>query len=49
MVADYQDKQFMEFAVNLSKLGLDPLVNVGDPCKMPFRRILVKSRGFYFF
>jgi hypothetical protein len=35
----------MEFSVNLSKLGLDPLVNVGDPCLMPFRRILVKSRA----
>lgn len=45
LVTDYLDQQFMEFSVNLSKLGLDPLVNVGDPCKMPFRRILVKSRA----
>lgn len=45
LVTDYEAKQFMEFSVNLSKLGLDPLVNVGDPCKMPFRRILVKSRA----
>lgn len=45
VVTDYTPKQFMEFSVNLSKLGLDPLVNVGDPCKMPFRRILVKSRA----
>jgi hypothetical protein len=45
LVTDYTPKQFMEFSVNLSKLGLDPLVNVGDPCKMPFRRILVKSRA----
>jgi hypothetical protein len=45
VVADYTAKQFMEFSVNLSKLGLDPLVNVGDPCQMPFRRILVKSRA----
>lgn len=41
----YTGKQFMEFSVNLSKLGLDPLVTMGDPCKMPFRRILVKSRA----
>lgn len=45
IVTDYTPKQFMEFSVNLSKLGLDPLVNIGDPCKMPFRRILVKSRA----
>lgn len=41
----YNARQFMEFSVNLSKLGLDPLVNMGDPCKMPFRKILVKSRS----
>jgi hypothetical protein len=41
----YSARQFMEFSVNLSKLGLDPLVNMGDPCKMPFRKILVKSRS----
>lgn len=45
VVANYSARQFMEFSVNLSKLGLDPLVNMGDPCKMPFRRILVKSRS----
>ncbi|RYF95907.1 MAG: T9SS type A sorting domain-containing protein, partial [Chitinophagaceae bacterium] len=45
VVTDYTPKQFMEFSVNLSKLGLDPLVSVGDPCLMPFRRILVKSRA----
>ncbi|MFN8264884.1 MAG: T9SS type A sorting domain-containing protein [Chitinophagaceae bacterium] len=43
--ANYSAKQFMEFTVNLSKLGLDPLVTVNDPCAMPFRRILVKSRA----
>lgn len=42
---NYSARQFMEFSVNLSKLGLDPLVNMGDPCKMPFRKILVKSRA----
>lgn len=44
-VINYNAKQFMEFSVNLSKLGLDPLVNGNDPCTMPFRRILVKSRA----
>jgi hypothetical protein len=45
VVSNYLADQFLEFSVNLSKLGLDPLVNVGDPCGMPFRRILVKSRS----
>lgn len=45
VVANYTADQFLEFSVNLSKLGLDPLVSVGDPCSMPFRRILVKSRS----
>ncbi|RXK59978.1 T9SS type A sorting domain-containing protein [Lacibacter luteus] len=41
----YAAKQFMEFSVNLSKLGLDPLVTSNDICGLPFRRILVKSRA----
>lgn len=45
LATNYSNRQLMEFSVNLSKLGLDPLVNQGDPCKMPFRRILVKSRA----
>lgn len=45
VVTSYTDNQFLEFSVNLTKLGVDPLVNVGDPCLMPFRRILVKSRS----
>jgi Secretion system C-terminal sorting domain len=45
LAVNYSQKQFMEFSVNLSKLGLDPLVTVNDPCAMPFRRILVKSRA----
>jgi hypothetical protein len=43
--ANYSAKQFMEFSVNLTKLGLDPLVTINDPCAMPFRRVLVKSRA----
>lgn len=43
--ANYSAKQFMEFGVNLSKLGLDPLLTIGDACSMPFRRILIKSRA----
>ena len=42
---DYDARQFMEFSVNLSKLGLDPYVTSSDPCLMPFRRIMVKTRA----
>ncbi len=45
VVTNYSAKQFMEFSVNLSKLGLDPLVTINDACAMPFRRILVKTRA----
>jgi hypothetical protein len=45
VVTNYDARQFMEFSVNLSKLGLDPLVRDGDVCGLPFRRILVKSRA----
>lgn len=43
--ANYTARQYMEFGVNLSKLGIDPLVTMNDPCSMPFRRILIKSRA----
>jgi hypothetical protein len=45
MVTTYNARQFMEFSVNLSKLGLDPYINSSDPCLMPFRRIMVKTRA----
>ncbi|MFI5132238.1 MAG: T9SS type A sorting domain-containing protein [Chitinophagales bacterium] len=46
IATDYVAKQFVEFSVNLTKLGLDPLTRLGgDPCGMPFRRILVKTRA----
>jgi hypothetical protein len=36
----------MEFGVNLTKLGLDPVTLLGgSACGMPFRRILVKTRA----
>ena len=44
-VTDYVAKQFMEFSVNLSKLGLDPYITSNDVCGMPFRKILIKSRA----
>ncbi len=47
VVTTYTAGQFMEFSVNLSKLGLDPvtLLGGGNDCGMPFRRVLVKSRS----
>jgi len=45
LVTDYTAKQFMEFSVNLSKLGLDPYITSNDICGMPFRKILIKSRS----
>ena len=42
----YIARQFMEFSVNLTKLGLDPVTLLGgSACGMPFRRILVKTRS----
>jgi hypothetical protein len=44
--ANYVERQFMEFSVNLSKLGLDPVAMIsGSDCSMPFRKIFVKSRS----
>ncbi|MCW3117770.1 MAG: type sorting protein, partial [Chitinophagaceae bacterium] len=46
VVTTYTARQFMEFSVNLSQLGLDPVTLLGgNACGMPFRRILVKSRA----
>jgi hypothetical protein len=42
----YTERQFMEFSVNLSKLGLDPIMLLGTTaCGMPFQRVLVKTRS----
>jgi hypothetical protein len=46
VVTDYSAGQFMEFSVNLTKLGLDPNTMIGkSSCDMPFRRFMVKSRS----
>ncbi len=46
LLTNYVAKQYMEFSVNLSKLGLDD-ANIfgGDDCVMPFRRVMVKTRA----
>jgi hypothetical protein len=46
IATNYIAKQFMEFSVNLSKLGLDPVTLLGgDICGSPFNRIVVKTRA----
>jgi hypothetical protein len=46
VVSTYTARQFMEFSVNLTKLGLDPVQLLGSsPCGGAFRRVLVKSRA----
>lgn len=46
VTTDYVPSQFMEFSVNLTKLGLDPNTMIGkSSCDMPFRRFMVKSRS----
>jgi hypothetical protein len=42
---DYIPNQFMEFSVNLTKLGIDPVVFSDNPCGSPFSRVLIKSRA----
>ncbi|MFC0774114.1 T9SS type A sorting domain-containing protein [Terrimonas alba] len=42
----YIANQFIEFSVNLTKLGLDPVTLLGgDICSSPFNRIVVKTRA----
>jgi Secretion system C-terminal sorting domain len=46
VATNYIAKQFMEFSVNLTKLGLDPVTTFGtDVCGTPFNRIVVKTRA----
>jgi hypothetical protein len=45
VVTDYIPGQFMEFSVNLTKLGVDPGSYSNNPCGTPFRRVLIKTRS----
>lgn len=46
LVTNYDARQFVEFSVNLTKLGLDPVTLLGgSACGMPFRRVLIKTRA----
>lgn len=44
VVTDYIAGQFMEFSVNLTKLGIDP-ASYGNACGAPFRSVLIKTRA----
>ena len=42
----YVADQFIEFSVNLTKLGLDPVTTAGtDVCGTPFNKLVVKTRS----
>ncbi len=46
LATTYLKDQFMEFSVNLTKLGLDPANLLGgDVCGTPFNRMVVKTRA----
>jgi len=46
LVTDYLAGQYMEFSVNLTKLGLDPATILGgNICGSPFNRMVVKTRA----
>ena len=45
LVTNYIPNQFMEFAVNLTKLGIEPADFSNNLCGSPFRRVLIKSRS----
>jgi hypothetical protein len=46
LVTDYLAGQYMEFSVNLTKLGLDPATILGgNICGSPFNRLVVKTRA----
>ena len=45
VLSDYIPGQFMEFSVNLTKLGIDPATYTNNACAMPFKSVLIKSRA----
>ncbi len=46
VVTQYAKGQFMEFGINLTILGLDPVSLMGKtPCGIPFSKVVVKTRS----
>lgn len=45
VVTDYIPGQYLEFSVNLSKLGIEPANYNGDACDAAFIRVVVKTRS----
>lgn len=45
VVTSYVARQYMEFSVNLSKLGIDPAMFSTNPCGSPYRRVVIKTRA----
>ena len=45
VVTDYIPGQYLEFSVNLSKLGIEPANYNGDACDAAFIKVVVKTRS----
>lgn len=45
LATTYTARAYMEFSVNMTKLGLDPAYISSNGCGTPFRRVLIKSRA----
>lgn len=45
VMSSYIPNQFMEFSVNLTKLGIEPADFSNSLCGSPFRRVLIKTRS----
>ncbi|WP_276502294.1 T9SS type A sorting domain-containing protein [Terrimonas pollutisoli] len=44
-ITNYASPDFMEIAVNMTKLGLDPYTILGSSCNLSFRKVFAKTRS----
>ncbi len=42
---NYESKDYMEIAVNMTKIGLDPSTILGSSCNLSFRKVFAKTRS----
>ena len=42
---NYEAKDYMEVAVNMTKIGLDPYTILGSSCNLSFRKVFAKTRS----
>lgn len=45
LMSTYDHDQFLEFSVNLTKLGIEPSTFSNNSCGSPFRRVFIKTRS----